>query len=413
MLEHSRRALWPEQGSIRQWIDRPFSGKGAGFWLVAPLFFFVAVVWAIGAAFRRLGRPEFANSRLVNVICIGNVLVGGTGKSPLVRSFSRSRKSGDVVLAIVSRGMGKRGRHEGVRCVPGSDLRVVLPSPPWGEWDHPSCLSDESLEHWLLLEREPSSRFLLLQTRHRKEALRLLESLAVDLEVTEDAPICVILDDGLQDVTTPRNVNCCVWDPRVVESAPRFCLPVGPYREGMPWTFSHLLRREPVRIWSRCQRGKEVEFREKIMSISEAFPFAGRDLLCVAGHAVYEVDWPECITATPQLRRWKGDFPSNIIVLTGLAYPHRFVEDVRPLVGEGNARMRVVCLADHGEVAPARWPELLQEVDCILFTGKDLGRWAFDEDFRANVRAVRTGVVLLEAEVLDLATLAAADLQDV
>src|SRR6266702_465327 len=92
-------------GSMRApefWHARsgPMGGLAAG--LLAPL----GAGWdAAGRLRRALARPYRA---AVPVICVGNLVAGGSGKTPVVLALAGSIAAGGVAVHIVTRGYGGR-----------------------------------------------------------------------------------------------------------------------------------------------------------------------------------------------------------------------------------------------------------------------------------------------------------------
>src|SRR5947207_7840686 len=80
----------------------PIAGLAAG--LLAPL----GAGWdAAGRLRRALARPYRA---AVPVICVGNLVAGGSGKTPVVLTLAGSIAAGGVAVHIVTRGYGGRLR---------------------------------------------------------------------------------------------------------------------------------------------------------------------------------------------------------------------------------------------------------------------------------------------------------------
>jgi len=85
------------------------SGRRKGFWagLLRFLLFFLSYPYRVAVAMRN----RLYDYRLWSVGCldckvisVGNLTVGGTGKTPLVESIARHLRNRDVAVAIVSRG---------------------------------------------------------------------------------------------------------------------------------------------------------------------------------------------------------------------------------------------------------------------------------------------------------------------
>ncbi len=136
----------------------------------------------------------------VPVIVVGNLTVGGTGKTPLVIHIAELLKQNGFKPGIVSRGY--KGKHKGpVSVFKDSDPKMV---------------GDEAV----LLAKYLSCPVFI--ARNRKVALKkLLQMNKVDV---------VISDDGLQHYALHRNIEIAVLDGQR-RFGNGYCLPAGPLRE--------------------------------------------------------------------------------------------------------------------------------------------------------------------------------------
>lgn len=136
----------------------------------------------------------------VPVVIIGNLSVGGTGKTPLVIHLAQRLRDLGRQPGIVSRGY--RGTAEEVaEVLPGGD---------------PSRFGDEPL---LLAQRSACPVFV---GRDRYAAARALLAAHPNCDV-------LLSDDGLQHYRLPRAVEIAVFDQRGLMNG--WCLPAGPLRE--------------------------------------------------------------------------------------------------------------------------------------------------------------------------------------
>lgn len=166
-------------------------------WL-APLSFLYGAVMATRGFLYRIGLRDRARMP-VPVVVIGNLTVGGTGKTPLVAWLSTHLAACGLRVAIVSRGYG--GRASGV-------TRVTIHS-------RPSEVGDEPL---LLARRAQATVFV---GKDRVAAARQA--------VAEGADI-VLADDGLQHLRLMRDCEIVVIDGQ--RGFGNQCLlPRGPLRE--------------------------------------------------------------------------------------------------------------------------------------------------------------------------------------
>jgi tetraacyldisaccharide 4'-kinase len=159
-------------------------------WLFAALAFLRRRLYAAGLLSRyRSPRP---------VIVVGNITVGGTGKTPLIIWLAEQLRLRGLRAGVVSRGYGRSDRA----------VRRIAPSDPVAETgDEPA----------LIARRQD---VLVAVGADRPAAVRLLEA---DCDV-------ILSDDGLQHYALERDVEIVVVDGRRGLGNQRL-LPAGPLRE--------------------------------------------------------------------------------------------------------------------------------------------------------------------------------------
>lgn len=135
------------------------------------------------------------------VVVVGNITVGGSGKTPLVIRLCRILRDAGLAPGVVSRGYG--GQERGLRLVsPASDPGVV--------GDEPLLIAQRSGVPVIVSpDRCAAARALL------KKGLRVIVS-----------------DDGLQHYRLPRKLEICVIDGSRGLGNGRL-LPAGPLRESI------------------------------------------------------------------------------------------------------------------------------------------------------------------------------------
>jgi len=182
---------------MHAWLERLWYGDGRGGWILAPLAaLFALVVWARRTAFgrgwlasRHPGKP---------VVVVGNLTVGGSGKTPLVAWLASALNARGLAVGIVSRGHG--GRAVG-------PLEVTETSDPAEVGDEP-----------VLLKRRSGARVVVARDR-----AAAAERLAPEVDL-------IIADDGLQHYRLARDLEILVIDGRRRYGNGRL-LPAGPLRE--------------------------------------------------------------------------------------------------------------------------------------------------------------------------------------
>ena len=182
---------------MRSRIERMWYGPTGPVWLV-PLSFLYGAIMALRSVLYRLGLRHRVKVG-VPVVVVGNLTVGGTGKTPLVAWLSNKLTAVGLRVAIVSRGYG--GRARGV-------TRVTVHS-------RASEVGDEPL---MLARRAQATVFV---GRDRVAAAK---------QAVADGADIVICDDGLQHLALVRNCEMVVIDGQ--RGFGNGCLlPRGPLRE--------------------------------------------------------------------------------------------------------------------------------------------------------------------------------------
>ncbi|MFQ5983419.1 MAG: tetraacyldisaccharide 4'-kinase [Woeseiaceae bacterium] len=204
--------IWYE-GSAAYWILLPLSwlfaglgflqriwyGDSAAYWILLPLSWLYA---GLGAVRRKLYERDILRSKAVKVpvIVVGNITVGGTGKTPVTIWLAHHLKDRGMRPGIVSRGYGGSVGRKPLRVTRDSD---------------PDAVGDEAL----LMARRSACPVVVHPNRVR--AADEISGMGVDV---------IISDDGLQHYRLARD-----YEVAVVDGARGFgnrkLLPAGPLRE--------------------------------------------------------------------------------------------------------------------------------------------------------------------------------------
>lgn len=176
-------------------------------WFLLPFSLLFLVVSALRRFFFRIGLKR-VHSANVPVIVVGNITVGGNGKTPVVLALAEYYHGRGVKVGILSRGYGGNS--------------FVYPRTV-SATDKAAEVGDEPL---LLATRSKCS--VVIDPIRARGASYLAETLGCEL---------IICDDGLQHYALHRDVEVVVMDSRKVGSG--FLLPMGPLREGT-WRLSRV-----------------------------------------------------------------------------------------------------------------------------------------------------------------------------
>ena len=223
-------------------------------YLLEPL----ALAFRLGVAIRSFAyREGWRKTRRLRqpVVSVGNLTVGGTGKTPLVALVARTLAKMGLRPAILARGYRRRR---------GAGLIGLEPSVPGGERTaDPRAVGDEPA---LLARLLPEVPIVVSADRYR--AGRLAED--------RFAASAHVLDDGFQHLKLARDVDIVALDAtrRLSDWA---LLPAGPQREPC----SALARADLV-VVTRTELAGSLQLESRVRGISPGVPiFHARTKLCL------------------------------------------------------------------------------------------------------------------------------------
>ena len=283
------------------------------------------------------------------VISVGNITVGGTGKTPVVETFARALQKGGRKVAIVSRGYKAR-------------------SPSWRwRWRNRKFIVDTKIVHdgtrLLLGAREAGDEPYMLA--------RNLENVAVVVDpdrvrgsrfaINELGADTIILDDGMQHLRLQRQVEVVLIDATCPFGFERL-LPRGLLREPLSG-----LRRASHIFITKSEHIDIAPIVERVRSYNKTAEII----------ACY-YDPVALVNLHSDVRGPIGDVrDQNVMVVTGIAQPDGFVKLLKEL---GAIVQRVYAFADHHRFRRAEIEHLYRRaqdlhVDAIVMTEKDSVRF--------------------------------------
>ena len=137
------------------------------------------------------------------VLSVGNLSMGGTGKSSMVMEIAQYAVEQGIRVAVLSRGYGRKSRH----------LKIVMPHAPL---PGPEEIGDEP---WMIRHRIPGIALLVHADRGRMASRHWNEL---------GKPQLVILDDGFQHWKVARDCDLVMVDAGEAIGRP---IPFGKMRE--------------------------------------------------------------------------------------------------------------------------------------------------------------------------------------
>lgn len=296
--------------------------------LLAPLGW----LYAAGTA-RRLRAPGYAPK--VPVICVGNLVAGGAGKTPTTLALAQRLIARGRAVHIVSRGHG--GRLEG-------PVRVDERAHGAGDVGDEPLLLSAFAPVWV--------------AKDRAQGVRAAEAAGAEV---------ILMDDGFQSPAVKASLALVVVDAGRGFGNGR-CIPAGPLRE-------------PV--------ATGLERADLVLSIGEDEAQARFD--ATWGPMIPVPRLRGRLVPLAMGMDWSG---TRVLAFAGIADPSRFFTTLRSL---GATVVRGEALADHAPLADTLLRRLEAEADSsgaqLVTTEKDAAR--LSPEWRAKVLTV---VVRLEVE---------------
>ncbi len=136
------------------------------------------------------------------IICIGNITVGGTGKTPVVIKLAQELIKKNLKIGIISRGY--KGKLS-------SKNPIIVNSKIHN--------SDDVGDEVYMMSSHFNNKIPICICKNRAKAIKLLEK---DIDI-------IISDDGFQNNTFYKDINILVFD-GIIGTGNNFILPAGPLR---------------------------------------------------------------------------------------------------------------------------------------------------------------------------------------
>ncbi len=324
----------------------------APLWAVSQLYR-VAVAGHHASYVYGLRRPKQLPCKVVS---IGNLTLGGTGKTLLTIWMARWFHQHGWRTAVLSRGYGTRAK--------GHVQVVSTGSGPLVDWQ---TAGDEP---YLLAQTLPGIPILIDKDRYRSG---LFACNQFGSEV-------VILDDGFQHYALHRDLDVVLIDAS------------NPFGHGA--LFPRGILREPLRALRRA---------DAIILTRVETPTASLDVL--RRHIRH---WNKCqpryamTTCVEGLQQGEASIPvgaarlrdRRVVAFAGIGNPQAFTTTLRQL---GSNVVAVAVFPDHHPYTPADWHAIVdlahqQSADCLITTEKDAVRLASDWQAPIPIYVLRIGV---------------------
>ena len=300
----ARLAARFSQALQRQWWITPPTHAARALRPLAVLF------GALAALHRAVTRPRRV---AVPVVVVGNLIVGGAGKTPTTIAVVRMLRALGWRPGVVSRGHGRSGRG----------LAEVQPDSPASE-----C-GDEPL----LIRRRTGAPVMV--GSDRVAAARALCAAHPEIDI-------LVADDGLQHHRLARDLQIIVFDERGVGNG--LLLPAGPLRQPLP----HACPADTVVLYNAAQATTRLPGWIALRRHPGVLPLA---------------DWWQGHAPSPD--SWQGLLGRPLLAAAGVAAPERFFDMLRD---EGLTLTVTRALPDHDPYDALPWRE---DTPDVVITEKD------------------------------------------
>lgn len=166
----------------------------------------------------------------VPVISVGNLTVGGSGKTPMVDFLVTLLEQQQQRVVIVSRGYGRKSKIAYDRFVYSESSHIIL-----GKDYKKIIISGKSKNNLKFYEKtvqEIGDEAYLLAQKHPEVPVYVGKKRAISIgnATQRDQPDWIVLDDGYQHLAVARDLNLLLMDAeRGIEN--QKLLPSGPFRE--------------------------------------------------------------------------------------------------------------------------------------------------------------------------------------
>lgn len=319
--------------------------KGLTAWslLSPPLGLASVLYWPVSIWQRKRTHPAV---RLpIPVVSVGNLSVGGSGKTPLVEFIARHLLSNEIKVGIVSSGFGRSGRSSFVAS--GAKLSH-MPVEETGD------------EVMLLAQSLPDAIF----------SVDLIKSQAAAALAASGEVDIILVDDGFQHWSLERDIDIVTFDAAV----PRRQLKLFPYgvlREPMA-----ALKDAEIVIITRANVSKDLSAVRKRLR-----PFLSADTQLYSANFMMDE-----LIGRNQKQPIKYLEDKSVFLFAGVGSFGSFRKQVKKLVGRISGLME---LSDHQAYSPQRLQEIKaaaarSKADVIVTTAKDWVKLA-DFDFGKEI----------------------------
>ena len=288
-------------------------------WYLSVLLKPLSVLFQAVALRRRRTALLYPPEKLpVPIIVMGNIHVGGVGKTPMVVALTQALQQRGLKVGLISRGYGRD--NDDIQTVRQDSLAATVGDEP------------------LLLVKKTHAP-MVVAAKRLQAAQTLLQQQTLDV---------IVADDGLQHYALTRQLELVVFPSEDVGKA-LDVLPNGPLREPM-----QRLNQVSAVIISRTQQWQQDSVLRQKLALNDSVPVFQADIQV---GEVYGWNTQEA---------WQG---KRLLAVCGIGRPEQFAQSLK------QAHVTYTDLMDLPDHALLDWQTLPQGIDGIITTEKDAVKW--------------------------------------
>lgn len=318
---------------LENFFHRSWARRGLSAWLLLP---FSLLFHLLSSLRRGLYRYRLLRAQrvAVPVIIVGNIFVGGTGKTPLTIWLVHALREAGFHPGVISRGYGRNSAHA-MEVYPHSSTEKV--------GDEPLLIAQRAL-------------CPVMVGRDRVAVARALLANHPEVDV-------IVSDDGLQHYRLARDIEIVLSDARGVGNG--WLLPAGPLRESVKRRRDFSVRNVSDEAPAPSPDGRSV--------------FAMR-LRGDLAYPLLNVGDKPAPAARPLSSFAASNSPLRIVAAAGIGHPERFFA----MLHDQGLQFAALPFPDHFNFAGNPFAQV--EADIILMTEKDAVKCRQNDALRSDPR---------------------------
>lgn len=370
-----------DKNELEKWATDVIFGRARGFGPAMMRIFLRGLSWIYRFGvrvrlrlFRRGWKPQAHLGTMV--VSIGNITVGGTGKTPVVERFARELTARGRKVAILSRGYKSKDLKKPQKWR-NPETGEMVTSPPKIVSDGDNILLKAKYagdEPYMLAKNLPGVAVVVDRDRVRGGRFAVKE-LGVDT---------LLLDDGLQYLDLDHSLDVVLVD----QNAPfgnGYILPRGTLREPP----SNLCRADYIFL-TKCDGQPQEALIKRIRKYNKEAEI----LQCTHGAKHLQGVFHDEVLPLEAL---EGKY---IGAISGIAQPKSFDSLLKKL--GGNVLFHTTFSDHHAftakDIEPFLYRCITRGVDMIVTTEKDAVRFPFPEEMNVPIYYLRIEVKILDGE---------------